>query len=117
MPRTESATQIRTYVRRDQPVCDRPTSRARSVFSTILRAAGAVASIAVPGAGPAIGALAQAMHRNSREATAFDGESDALRYLELQRAIEQESRVFETASNVMKARHDAMMSSIRNLKS
>ncbi len=117
MPRTQSANQITTLVRHDEPEPFRRPSRARSVFSTILKAAGAVASVTVPGAGPAIGAITSAMNRNSAQAMAFDGESDALRYIELQRAISQETRVFETTSNVMKARHDAMMNSIRNMKS
>lgn len=90
----------------------------RSTFGTILRAAAGVASVALPGIGPAVGAIAGAIDRNRRESfERFDGTSDTLRYLELQRAIEQETRAFETASNVMKARHDATMNSIRNLKS
>ena len=117
MTRTQSATQIATLVRQDEPEALRPRSRAKAVFSNILRAAGAVASVAVPGIGPAIGAITSAMNRNSAQAMAFDGDSDALRYIELQRAISQETRVFETTSNVMKARHDAMMNSIRNMKS
>lgn len=117
MPRTQSTTQIAPLVRPNEPDALRPRSRARSVFSNILRAAGAVASVAVPGVGPAIGAITNAVQRNSAQALAFDGESDALRYIELQRAISEETRVFETTSNVMKARHDAMMNSIRNMKS
>ena len=94
-----------------------PKSR-RNVFSKILRAVSAVASAAVPVAGPAIGAITAAVDRERGGVAArFDGTSDTLRYLELQRAIERETRAFETASNVMKAQHDAAMSSIRNLKS
>lgn len=117
MSRTQSATQIRTFVRPQESEALRPRSRTRTVFANIFRAAGAIASVAVPGVGPAIGAITSAMNRNSSQAMAFDGESDALKYIELQRAISQETRVFETTSNVMKARHDAMMNSIRNMKS
>jgi hypothetical protein len=50
-------------------------------------------------------------------AALLDGDSEALRYLELQRAISRETREIETISNVMKARHDAAMNTIRNLRS
>ncbi len=116
MPRTQSTTQIAPLIRPDE-YATRPRSRARSVFANILRTAGAVASVAVPGIGPAIGAIANAANRNAAQALAFDGESNAVRYLELQRAISEETRVIESTSNVMKARHDAMMNSIRNMKS
>lgn len=96
---------------------EKSKSRAK-VFGQILRAAGAVASATLPGVGPAIGAVADAIDRSRRGALAgFDGTSDALRYLELQRAIQEETRTFETLSNVMKARHDATMNSIRNMRS
>src|SRR4051812_2946414 len=79
-------------------------SQHRGVFSKILRAASAVASVALPAAAPAIGAITAAVDRERDGVAArFDGTSDTLRYLELQRAIERETRAFETASNVMKA--------------
>jgi hypothetical protein len=89
-----------------------------NVFKTILRAAAGVAAATVPVAGPAIRAAIDASdRRQSPLLGAIGGESETLRYLELQREIERETRMFETASNVLKARHDAAMSSIRNIKS
>ncbi len=37
-------------------------------------------------------------------------------FLELQRQMQMESRAFETASTVLKVRHDASMAAIRNMK-
>lgn len=85
-----------------------------SVFKTILKAAAA----AVPIAGPIISAVADTIDRNrSPLLDSFGGESETIKYLELQREIQQETRRYEATSNVMKARHDATMSSIRNLRS
>jgi hypothetical protein len=38
------------------------------------------------------------------------------RLIELQQAVQNESRRFQTLSNVLKARHDAAMNAIRNMK-
>ena len=77
-----------------------------------------VAASAIPVIGPAVGAAVDAIssHHPSRIGP-FQGESETLQYLQLQRQIEQETRAFETASNVLKARHDATMNAIRNLRS
>jgi hypothetical protein len=72
----------------------------------------------MPVVGPVIDAVAAVRGpRDARLGAALGGESETLQYLELQRAIERETRLYEAASNVMKARHDATMSSIRNIKS
>ena len=102
------------------PNCEerRPANSRSASFGRILRAAAAAAATAVPIVGPIIGAIAAS--RTSRDAAlrgALGGESETLQFLELQRAIEQETRMYEAASNVLKARHDATMSSIRNIKS
>ena len=76
---------------------------------------GLVEAAVLPGVGPVVDAIASAVDRNA--IARLGGSSETIRYLELQRAIEEETRMFETVSNVMKARHDAAMSSIRNLKS
>lgn len=105
------------------PLPDRDDRRTRSharggVFRQILRIATTVAAAAIPGAGPAIGAVASAVGRDRAPLLgSIGGASETLQYLELQREIERESRLYEAASNVMKARHDAAMSSIRNIKS
>ena len=41
--------------------------------------------------------------------------NDSMQYLQLQRQMNQEQQAFETASSVLKARHDASMAAIRNI--
>jgi len=41
---------------------------------------------------------------------------DAAQYLRLQQQMNAETQAFETASNVLKSRHDAMMAAIRNIQ-
>ena len=41
---------------------------------------------------------------------------EAQQYLEMQRKVQAESRAFEAASTILKVRHDASMSAIRNMK-
>ena len=41
---------------------------------------------------------------------------DASQYLQLQQQMNAQTQAFETASNVLKARHDAMMAAIRNIQ-
>ena len=95
-----------------------PSCERHGRFGRVLRAVAAVAAAAVPVVGPIIGAVASARGpRDVRLGGALGGESETLQYLELQRAVERETRMYEAASNVMKARHDATMSSIRNIKS
>ena len=42
--------------------------------------------------------------------------SQTTQYLMLQRQIQQESLAFETASTVMKVRHDAALHAVENIK-
>lgn len=44
------------------------------------------------------------------------GQNDMRYYLELQQQVMAETRAFETFSNIMKTRHDAASTAIRNLK-
>ena len=102
------------------PDCEerRSAGRGRGTFGRILRAATAAAAVAIPIVGPIVSAVAAARRSGGGGfRSAIGGESETLQYLELQRAIEQETRMYEAASNVLKARHDATMSSIRNIKS
>jgi hypothetical protein len=80
----------------------------RRVFGAV---AGGVGNIFLPGVGTAIGGLIGGGRLNS---TGLLGEST--QFLELQRSMQMETRAFETASAVLKARHDAAMSAIRNIK-
>ena len=98
--------------------CGQPSGGHGGKFGRILRAAAKVAAATIPIVGPVVDAVAAARGRTGLPAIgAIGGESETLRYLELQRAIERETRMYEAASNVLKARHDATMSSIRNIKS
>ncbi len=42
--------------------------------------------------------------------------NDSMQFLELQKQMNLEQRAFETASAVLKARHDASMAAIRNIQ-
>ncbi|MEZ5403555.1 MAG: hypothetical protein R2729_28000 [Bryobacteraceae bacterium] len=72
---------------------------------------GGVGNMFFPGIGSAIGNMIAGGRMNS---TGMLGESQ--QFLELQRQVTMETRAFEAASAVMKARHDAAMSAIRNMK-
>ena len=83
-------------------------SRFRGILGGVL---GGAANIAAPGLGTAIAGLINGGKLNS---TGLLG--DSTQFLELQRSIQAESRAFETASAVLKSRHDSSMSAIRNIK-
>lgn len=92
----------------------------RGVFANILRGAATVASVIAPGAAPVLAAVNAAIGKKARNLDTqefLNGESETVRYLQIQREIERETRMYEATSNILKARHDATMSSIRNLKS
>ena len=82
--------------------------RFRSILGGVI---GGATNIFAPGLGSAIGGLISGGRLNS---TGLLGESE--QFLELQRQMQMEMRAFETASTVLKTRHDAAMSSIRNIK-
>jgi hypothetical protein len=108
----------------------------RSIFGAI---AGTAANLALPGAGGVIGRLISgrgaansggltSVIAGAPNAGGVGGASDLLgqvgglnsgdqtiQYLQLQMAMNQEARAFEAASAVLKARHDAAMSAIRNI--
>lgn len=72
---------------------------------------GGAANMVFPGLGTAIGGMISGGKLNS---TGTMGE--AQQYLEMQRQIQMESRAFEAASTILKVRHDASMSAVRNMK-
>jgi hypothetical protein len=82
----------------------------RGVFGSIL---GGVGNLAFPGLGSAIGgaiggaALGASMPTLGSQSTQF---------LLLQQKIQQESLAFETASTVLKVRHDAALHAVENMK-
>lgn len=73
---------------------------------------GGVGNLVLPGVGGAIGNV---IAGGKLDSTGLIG-SETTQFLELQRQMQMESRAFETASAVMKSRHDAAMSAVRNMK-
>ena len=96
-----------------------PLGGRKGTFGRILKGAAGAAVSAIPVVGPAVAAAIPGLGRRGRFPGGVDptAPSHALEFLELQQAIEREAREFEVASNVLKARHDAAMTAIRNLKS
>jgi hypothetical protein len=82
--------------------------RFRSILGGVV---GGATNLVAPGLGTTIGGLISGGRLNS---TGLLGESE--QFLELQRQMQMEMRAFETASTVLKTRHDASMSAIRNIK-
>lgn len=83
----------------------------RSGFRQVLGGiVGGVGNIFAPGLGSAIGSMI------SGGINTNPGLGEAQQYLELQRSMQAESRAFESASAILKSRHDASMSAIRNMK-
>jgi hypothetical protein len=118
---TSESTVIRASLGPDSqaPCASAPHSGKRHTFAAVLLTAARAAVSALPVVGPVIAAAVPngTGARDAATAAGVAGTSETLQYLELQRAIERESRLYETVSNVMKARHDAAMNSIRNLRS
>ena len=48
--------------------------------------------------------------------TTQTGQSEMMFYLKLQRQMMAEQRLFQTLSNIMKARHDSCTNAIRNIR-
>lgn len=74
---------------------------------------GTVGNIFAPGLGGIIGSAIGG-------SSGFGGVSgglmnDSMQYLQLQKQMNAEQQAFETASSVLKARHDASMAAIRNI--
>jgi hypothetical protein len=82
----------------------------RGVFGSILTGVG---NIIFPGLGTAIGA---AVGGTALGAAMPGLGSETTQYLTLQRQIQLETIAFETASTVLKVRHDASMHAIQNMK-
>ena len=84
------------------------------VFRRILGGvAGGALNMVAPGMGSLIGnAIAGGVPGISSNGLL----GDAAQYLQLQQQIDAQTQAFETASNVLKCRHDAMMACIRNIQ-
>src|SRR5215813_473458 len=72
---------------------------------------GGVGNILMPGVGGMIGS-AIAGNTGINQSGLL---GDTMQYLNLQRQMTSEQEAFETASSVLKSRHDASMASIRNI--
>jgi len=85
-----------------------PPSGFRKVLGGIV---GGVGNMFMPGVGGLIGsAIAGSTGINQSGLM-----GDSMQYLNLQRQMTAEQEAFETASAVLKSRHDASMASIRNI--
>ena len=108
-PSPSGAGSLNDILKLTQPSVPGP-SGIRGVFGSIL---GGIGNIFMPGLGSVIGnaiggsALGAAMPTLGGETT---------QYLALQQQIENESLAFETASTVMKVRHDCAQQAIQNMK-
>lgn len=83
------------------------TSRGGGFRRVLGAIAGGAANMFLPGIGGIIGGLVG----GAAGSPGLGGES--MQYLELMRQMHAETRAFETAVSVLKARHDSSMSAIR----
>jgi len=101
-----------------EPEVAKKPSKIGAVFSTIGKVAGVAAGFAFPGVGPVVGGIlggASGMNGFNLKGTMLG--PDASQFLQYQQQMTMESRAFELASTILKNRHDASMSAIRNMKS
>jgi len=107
---SSSTTSLNDILKLTSPTTTTGPSGVRSVFGSIL---GGIGNIMMPGLGSVIGnaiggsALGAAMPGLGGQTT---------QYLALQQEMENESLAFETASTVLKVRHDAALAAIQNMK-
>jgi len=81
----------------------------RGVFGSIL---GGLGNFAFPGLGTAIGGAISGAALGASLPT-LGGQTT--QFLQLQQKIEQESLAFETASTVLKVRHDCALDAVKNM--
>lgn len=91
------------------------------MHQSVLRAANTVQSGLVaagphlPG-GAVLAAAVAGVTSDPEGAAPLGGGDSAFRYLELQQQIQEETRAFTLASNILKARHDAAKNALTNLR-
>jgi hypothetical protein len=100
---------IEDILRATEPPAQKKSGGFRKVLGAV---AGGVGNIFMPGIGGAIGNF---ISGGKLDSTGLMG-NETMQFLELQRQMQMESRAFETASAVMKSRHDAAMAAVRNMK-
>jgi hypothetical protein len=85
----------------------KPPNKFLSALGKVVRVAGTVAgNVLMPGLGGATGNLLGQMAGLG---------SDPVQYLKLEEKIQAESRMYDAASAVLKAKHDAAMDCLRNI--
>ncbi len=111
IPNLGSSTSIANYSMDDILGYTEPkkTGGFRKVLGGVV---GGVTNLVAPGVGGAVQNLITG--GSGLNSSNLLGEST--QFLELQREIQAESRAFEAASAVLKAKHDASMSAIRNIR-
>jgi hypothetical protein len=85
-------------------------SKARGIFGSIL---GGLGNLVFPGLGTVIGGAVGGAGLGAAMPT-LGGETSS--YLMLQRQIQLETLAFETASTVLKVRHDCALHAVQNMK-
>lgn len=109
-PNTPATSSLDDILKLTSPAVPSSGGGVRGVFGSIL---GGLGNIIMPGLGTIIGGaigggvLGAAMPTLGNETT---------QYLALQRQINNETLAFETASTVMKVRHDSALHAIQNMK-
>ena len=105
---TSTGTSINDILKLTNPTPS--TGGVRGVFGSIL---GGLGNMVFPGLGSVIGG---AITGGALGASMPVLGGDTTQYLQLQQEIEQESIAFETASTVLKVRHDSASTAIQNMK-
>jgi hypothetical protein len=106
---TPAASPLDEITRLTSPTVPGPRG-ARGVFGSIL---GGIGNMVFPGLGTIIGGAVGGAALGAATPTLG---SETTQYLALQRQIQLESLAFETASTVLKVRHDCALHAIQNMK-
>jgi hypothetical protein len=104
-----AASSLDDIIKLTQPSLPGPKG-VRGVFGSIL---GGVGNTIFPGLGTILGGAIGGTALGAAMPT-LGGET--MQYLQLQRQIQQETLAFETASTVLKVRHDAALHAVQNMK-
>lgn len=94
-----------------------PQQKGPSAFrQTMGVIAGGALNMVAPGAGSLISGIIGGAGAGGIGGVGSGLGNETAQFLQLQRQMQLETRAFETASTVLKARHDAAMSAVRNIK-
>ena len=109
-PADGSTSSIADIMKMTNPAVAVPGGGVRGVFGSIL---GGIGNMVFPGLGTVIGGAVAGAGLGGAMPTLG---SETTQYLMLQQQMERESLAFETASTVMKVRHDAALHAVENMK-